>query len=152
MTYFINKYTVGDYYESLVSSFAYYNHVINCTAIISPHSLGIRRWFLPSLSSFLPSLNRMGLSPRESERRSAVHWRAGQSQVMLVKTAGCCRWCRIFWISSGLKGLLEWWSAMVPGLQYRQGRNRLGFWFGSRNKGSLDFEQPNLALVWKIQQ
>lgn len=80
-----------DYYESSVGSFACYNHMTNCTAIISPHSLGISRWFLPFLSSFLPSLNRMGLSPRQPERCSAVHWRAGQSQVMLVKTAGCCR-------------------------------------------------------------
>lgn len=69
--------------------------------------------FLPFVFSFLASRNRISLSPRRAERCSAVHWRTGQSNVMFVKTAGCCRWCKILWISSGLKGLEQSDSAMV---------------------------------------
>lgn len=70
-------------------------------------------WFLLFVFSFLASRNRISLSPRRAERCSAVHWRTGQSNVMFVKTAGCCRWCKILWISSGLKGLEQSDSAMV---------------------------------------
>lgn len=66
--------------------------------------------FVPS---FLASLKRTGLSPRQAERCSAVHRRTGQSNVMLLKTAGCWRWHKIFWISLGLKGFVESDSAMV---------------------------------------
>lgn len=55
----------------------------------------------------------MSLSPRQLERCSAVQWRTGQFNVMSMKTAGCCRWCRILWISSGLKGFMESGSAIV---------------------------------------
>lgn len=46
----------------------------------------------------------MSLSQRQSDRCSAVQVRTGQSEVMFMKTAGCCRCCRILLVSSGLKG------------------------------------------------
>lgn len=91
--------------------------------VISVHTLTLKLtsitffdfkfWFLLFVFSFLASRNRISLSPRRAERCSAVHWRTGQSNVMFVKTAGCCRWCKILWISSGLKGLEQSDSAMV---------------------------------------
>lgn len=32
---------------------------------------------------------------------------------MFLKTAGCCKWCRIVWVSSGLKGLTELGAAIA---------------------------------------